>query len=320
MSHRAKHRQGAGRLRGAASRAAAAAMVLALAGCAWPGQSAQPGAGSASLPVDAGAPVASSAPPASTAPASPTMPAPDPSTPAPTTTVAPTPAPAPAAATPTPAAPPAPAPAPATPAPPPAPTYPSRGAAGDQVRAIQQRLRDLGYFVPTVDGSFGGSTQQAVWAFQKAAGLSRDGKVGPKTQQALDAGVVPQARTSSGHVVEVDLERQILLAVDNGHVTRVINASTGSGKKFEAVGHQYTATTPRGTFHVYKQENGMHTSTLEIGTMFRPKYFTGGLAVHGEGSVPPYPASHGCVRVSNSAINWLWDTWGMPIGTTIVIY
>jgi lipoprotein-anchoring transpeptidase ErfK/SrfK len=54
--------------------------------------------------------------------------------------------------------------------------------------------------------------------------------------------------------------------------------------------------------------------------MYRPKYFTGGIAVHGSPSIPPVPASHGCVRVSNSAIDWLWDSWGLPIGTTVMVY
>jgi lipoprotein-anchoring transpeptidase ErfK/SrfK len=68
------------------------------------------------------------------------------------------------------------------------------------------------------------------------------------------------------------------------------------------------------------EDNGMHRSTLELGDMWRPKYFNGGIAVHGSPSVPPYPASHGCVRVSNAAMNWLWDVWGMPRGTRVLVY
>ena len=34
-----------------------------------------------------------------------------------------------------------------------------------------------------------------------------------------------------------------------------------------------------------------------LGTLYDPMYFTGGYAIHGNPSVPPYPASHGCVRV-----------------------
>jgi lipoprotein-anchoring transpeptidase ErfK/SrfK len=64
----------------------------------------------------------------------------------------------------------------------------------------------------------------------------------------------------------------------------------------------------------------MHESTLELGSMYRPKYFRGGWAVHGSGSIPPWPASHGCVRVSNAAMDWMWDTWGAPLGTAVHVY
>ncbi|WP_402461953.1 L,D-transpeptidase family protein [Isoptericola aurantiacus] len=202
----------------------------------------------------------------------------------------------------------------------PAPGYPEVGASGAEVRAVQQRLVDLGYYLPSVDGSFGPMTQQAVWAFQKAAGLYRDAVVGPKTQDALDRGVTPQPVSSSGKVVEIDLDRQLLLAVEDGRVVRTVNASSGNGDTFEAKGRTYRATTPTGTFAVYMERDYLHESTLELGSMYRPKYFTGGIAVHGSGSIPPYAASHGCIRVSNSAMDWLWDSWGMPRGTTVIVH
>jgi peptidoglycan hydrolase-like protein with peptidoglycan-binding domain len=57
---------------------------------------------------------------------------------------------------------------------------------GDDVRAAQQRLLDLGYTqVGEVDGIFGTNTQQAVRAFQTAQGLDVDGVIGPATWNAL---------------------------------------------------------------------------------------------------------------------------------------
>ncbi|WP_407318996.1 L,D-transpeptidase family protein [Isoptericola halotolerans] len=200
------------------------------------------------------------------------------------------------------------------------PSYPERGASGKKVRALQEQLIELGYFLPEADGAFGPQTQQAVWALQKAAGLGRDAVVGPKTRQALKDGARPSARSSQGKVVEIDLDRQLLLAVEDGRVVRTINASSGNGETFEAKGRSYRATTPRGTFAVYMERDYLHESTLELGAMYRPKYFTGGIAVHGSPSIPPWPASHGCIRVSNSAMNWLWDDWGMPQGTTVLVY
>ncbi|TGJ95109.1 murein L,D-transpeptidase, partial [Actinotalea fermentans ATCC 43279 = JCM 9966 = DSM 3133] len=211
-------------------------------------------------------------------------------------------------------------PPPVEPAPDPATVELVRGSTGERVTALQQRLVDLGYWGAAPDGDFGPGTQQAVWALQKAAGISRDGRVGPVTQAALDQGVRPTARSTSGHVLEIDIDRQLVLAVDDGHVTRVFNASSGNGERYEAKGRTYTARTPRGTFQVGRQVDASYESSLELGSMWRPKFFTGGIAVHGSGSVPPSPASHGCVRVTNGAMNWIWDAWGAPPGTTVLVY
>ena len=88
----------------------------------------------------------------------------------------------PSTATPTPSATPTTKPDPDTEPPPPKPrTSLVRGDSGPKVLALQQRLKELGYWLGAPDGSFGSLTQQAVWAFQKSAGLRRDGVVGPKT-------------------------------------------------------------------------------------------------------------------------------------------
>lgn len=200
------------------------------------------------------------------------------------------------------------------------PDYIEYGEVSARVGKLQQRLQDLGYFVTSVDKAYGGETQQAIFALQKAGGLYRDGVVGDATQNAADDGVVPKAQTSSGKVLEIDIDRQLVLAVENGKVVNIINASSGNGETYEAKGATYTAYTPRGSFAVFREVNGMHSSTLELGDMWRPKFFTGGIAVHGSASVPAFPASHGCVRVSNSAMDWIWDTWGAPSGTPVVVY
>lgn len=264
-----------------------------------------------------------SAPPTSTSSPSPS----ETPSPAPTPTEAPAPEPtpeppapvepAPPAETP---APPAAEPAPVAPAPDPATEELVRGSTGDRVVALQQRLADLGYFGASPDGTFGPGTQQAVWALQKAAGIGRDGRVGPMTQAALDQGVRPTPQSSSGHVIEIDIARQLVLAVDDGRVTAIINASSGNGERYEAKGRTYYARTPAGTFTVGRQIDGNYESSLELGSMWRPKFFNGGIAVHGSGSVPPSPASHGCVRVANGAMNWIWDSWGAPAGTTVIVY
>ena len=59
------------------------------------------------------------------------------------------------------------------------------GSSGDQVRKMQQRLKDLGYYNGSVDGSFGEGTTAAVMAFQLRNNLTVDGKAGPATQRVL---------------------------------------------------------------------------------------------------------------------------------------
>ena len=57
--------------------------------------------------------------------------------------------------------------------------------------ALQQRLVDLGYWMGEPDGNYGQLTRQAVMAFQKVEGLSRDGVAGPITQAQLAVAARP---------------------------------------------------------------------------------------------------------------------------------
>jgi len=61
------------------------------------------------------------------------------------------------------------------------------GSSGPDVKALQQKLKDLGFDPNGVDGNFGAGTKNAVIAFQQSKGLQTDGVVGPGTQAALDA-------------------------------------------------------------------------------------------------------------------------------------
>ncbi len=218
------------------------------------------------------------------------------------------------AATSTPTASPKPTPKP-TPPPPPR-DYLQVGDRGPAVLALQQRLSGLGYWLGTPDGQFGNLTQQAVWALQKAAGIGRDGEVGAQTRAALAQGVRPRA-TLSGNGVEIDLGRQLLLVVRGGRTQLVLNTSTGSGLQFQERGETHTAVTPRGTYQVSFVVDGPDKGPL--GTLWRPRYFNGGIAVHGLDSVPPFPASHGCARVSNTAMDMVWAQGLMPMGSTVVV-
>jgi hypothetical protein len=182
------------------------------------------------------------------------------------------------------------------------------GAQGPEVVALQQRLLELGYWLPGADGVFGSSTTHAVVAFQKLHGLARDGVVGDATKAALAAATRPAPRSTSGHLAEVDVGHQVVLLVDGGSLQWVFDASTG----------KVAGTTPAGQHAVYHQVDGYDRGPL--GVLYRPKYFHQGVAIHGYPSVPAYPASHGCVRVTDPAIDWLWASGSLPIGTPVWVY
>jgi hypothetical protein len=192
------------------------------------------------------------------------------------------------------------------------------GDTGAQVLALQQKLLGLGYWLSSADGSYGVTTQQAVLALQKAAGLGRDGVAGPATMAAITRGVRPSPRSTSGHVIEIDKTRQLLLVVNNGHVDQTIATSTGSYAPYTSQGQQYIAATPDGHFTIFRQVDGVDPGPL--GSLYRPKYFNGGIAIHGYTDVPAEPASHGCARVSNPAIDYLWGSGAAAIGTAVWVY
>lgn len=89
-----------------------------------------------------------------------------------------------------------PTPAPVTPSP--VPKSLQKGFTGsDAVRAVQKRLKELGYYKGSADGDFGPATEDAVKAFQKANGLTADGKVGEKTLAKMNAKNVVSAKEAN---------------------------------------------------------------------------------------------------------------------------
>jgi len=73
-----------------------------------------------------------------------------------------------------------------------------RGSKGPAVKALQEKLKQLGFDPKGVDGNFGGDTTAAVIAFQRSKGLQANGLAGPKTMAALQLGdAAPSAPVST---------------------------------------------------------------------------------------------------------------------------
>ena len=194
-----------------------------------------------------------------------------------------------------------------------------RGHTGADVLALQRRLAQLRYWCGTPDGTFGHLTQQAVWALQKVAGVSRTGKVGSVERALLSRGSRTRPRSTTGTVLEVEIKRQLLFVVDNGVLLYILNTSTGSGERYYSGSSWKTARTPTGSYSIYyRWANGWQNGSL--GSMWRPTYWKGDFAIHGSQSIPPYPASHGCCRVSTAAQDMLWAQGRVAIGRRVWVY
>ena len=88
-----------------------------------------------------------------------------------------------------------------------------KGSKGDEVKKIQQRLKELGYYSSSCDGDYGDRTVTAVKAFQKKNGLTADGVCGASTLKKLNS---DNAINSKGSTT-VDLNTsQTLKQGDNG--------------------------------------------------------------------------------------------------------
>ena len=94
------------------------------------------------------------------------------------------------------------------------------GSTGDAVKALQNALKELGFYTSTVDGSFGAGTRSAVIAFQKMNGLSQSGTADAAMQTLLYEG---SPKNSKGKATKVKT------------VAPIEGAAISSGSKGEAV-------------------------------------------------------------------------------------
>ena len=166
---------------------------------------------------------------------------------------------------------------------------------GASIRALQRRLRRLGY-VTGSPGSYDARTARAVLAFRKVTGMARTTSASTAVMRriARGAGRFRIRFPEHGRHIEADLSRQVIALIEGGRVRRIYPVSSG------------TPSTPTvlGSFKVYSRTPG----TNSLG-MVHSAYFHRGYATHGYASVPTYPASHGCLRVpipdAKSLFDWI---------------
>ena len=172
-----------------------------------------------------------------------------------------------------------------------------------EVKEAERRLSEMGFWT--------------LITFQKWEGRRVTGRLTRAELNAIRNATPPQPKDPGYKHVEVDLDRQVLLLIDeDGVVTKVLPVSTGSGKRYKEKRMSGLAYTPRGRFRIYNKISGWRRSPL--GLLYYPNYFSDGLAIHGNPSVPLSPRSHGCVRIPMSAAQEISKQ--LPVGTIVLIY
>ena len=156
------------------------------------------------------------------------------------------------------------------------------GSSGEQVKQIQQKLKELGYDVGTPDGVFGSKTQSAVKAFQRDNGLTADGVVGTKTLTALGlsgSGSGSGSGSSGGATAE---------SLDLDLLSRIISA--------EAKGEPYEGQVAVGAVILNRIEHPSFPNTL-AGVIYQGGAFES--VSNGEFNKA---ATESCVRAAREAI------------------
>ncbi len=169
------------------------------------------------------------------------------------------------------------------------------GARGPLVRILQGKLAALHYAVPR-SGVYDGGTGEAVMAFRKLTGMSRTYIASEQVFTALlkGKGAFHVRHPGDGHHVEARLNQQVLALIDGKNVVAIYHTSSGKP----------STPTVQGKFAVYSKTPGTNAKG-----MVDSNYFIRGYAIHGYYTVPPYNASHGCLRVpirdAATIYNWL---------------
>lgn len=191
------------------------------------------------------------------------------------------------------------------------------GSSGATVLELQHRLEEADFSPGRPDGIFGRQTLAAVYAMQKLYDLERTGIFRTEDWALLEREIQGPGPAPEADRIEIDLRRQVLYLIEGEAVTGVFPVSSANGEPYRnAAGRLTYAETPEGRFEFGRARTGWWESYL--GFLYSPFYFYGGYAIHGSGSVPPFPASHGCVRVEIEDMDFLRTK--LKIGMPVYLY
>ena len=173
-------------------------------------------------------------------------------------------------------------------------TLSKEGSSGTEVRQIQTKLKQWGYYKGNVDGVYGSSTKDAVASFQKKNGLTADGVAGPSTLAKIGISSSGGGKGSSGGVGGFSQNDVNLLA-------RVISA--------EARGEPYVGQVAVGAVILNRISHPSFPNTL-AGVVYQP----GAFSCLNDGQINAQ-VSDSAYRAARDAMNG-WD----PSGGAIYYY
>ena len=110
-----------------------------------------------------------------------------------------------------------------------------------EVHGLQYALSLLGHYSGALDGNFGSGTENAIKAFQRANGMSADGRAGPATQP--------------------EIYKQALALINNGTYGDIFYGGAGGGSTSGSTGSGSTSTPTTGTLITTANVNHRKTTS-----------------------------------------------------------
>ncbi len=225
-----------------------------------------------------------------------------------------------------------------------APTYDTayskkltRGAKGEQVKQVQQRLTDLGYFSGPISGNYMNQTMDAVRAFQTNNGLKVDGVTGEGTWNllfdtalALDVNATPRPTpepTPIPYAITVDVQNQVTIVYgrdEQGEYSiplRHMVCSTGKVGTASDVG-EFVLTGRKARwcyfslYGSYAQYWTRINSNIAFHSVIYNRVDYNALSVKSYNMLGSR-ASHGCIRLLVTDAKWIYDNIGEGVTVTV---
>ena len=129
-----------------------------------------------------------------------------------------------------------------------------KGYTGDDVKSVQSRLKELGYYTGSLDGNYGSGTMAAVKSFQANNGLTQDGLAGSSTFAKLFSTSAVSAGSSSGSSTDTDYDT--LRSGDTGAAVTQMQQALVNLKYTLSVNGTYDSATKEAVI-AFQQRNGL---------------------------------------------------------------